>query len=128
MRVKRLEIQGFKSFKDKTVIHFDHGITGIVGPNGCGKSNIVDAFFWVMGEQSYKHMRGSGSDDLIFNGSSKYSPLGMAEATLVLETYPAVETKSSGWRGPPRRSRSTSRQRNFRHSSSLSRRRRGILH
>lgn len=86
MRVKRLEIQGFKSFKDKTIVHFDHGITGIVGPNGCGKSNIVDAFFWVMGEQSYKHMRGSGSDDLIFNGSTRYSPLGMAEATLVMET------------------------------------------
>lgn len=86
MRVKRLEIQGFKSFKDKTVIHFDHSITGIVGPNGCGKSNIVDAFFWVMGEQSYKHIRGSGSDDLIFNGSSKYAPLGLAEATLVLES------------------------------------------
>ncbi len=86
MRVKRLEIQGFKSFKDKTVIHFDHSITGIVGPNGCGKSNIVDAFFWVMGEQSYKHMRGSSSEDLIFNGSSKYSPLGYAEATLVMET------------------------------------------
>lgn len=86
MRIKRLEIQGFKSFKDRTVIHFDHGITGIVGPNGCGKSNIVDAFFWVMGEQSYKHMRGSGSDDLIFNGSSRYNPLGMAEATLVMET------------------------------------------
>lgn len=86
MRVKRLEIQGFKSFKDKTVIHFDKGITGIVGPNGCGKSNIVDAFFWVMGEQSYKHMRGTGSEDLIFNGSSRYSPLGLAEATMVLET------------------------------------------
>ncbi|MBU6376755.1 MAG: AAA family ATPase, partial [Bdellovibrionales bacterium] len=86
MRVKRLEIQGFKSFKDKTIIHFDKGITGIVGPNGCGKSNIVDAFFWVMGEQSYKHMRGSGSEDLIFNGSSRYAPLGLAEATMVLET------------------------------------------
>ncbi len=85
MRVKRLEIQGFKSFKDKTVLHFDHGITGIVGPNGCGKSNIVDSFFWVMGEQSYKHMRGSCSEDLIFNGSSRYNPLGMAEATLVME-------------------------------------------
>ncbi|MEK6577765.1 MAG: AAA family ATPase, partial [Bdellovibrionota bacterium] len=94
MRVKRLEIQGFKSFKDKTVIHFDHGITGIVGPNGCGKSNIVDAFFWVMGEQSYKHMRGTGSDDLIFNGSSKYSPLGLAEATLVLETD-VVDTENA---------------------------------
>ncbi len=86
MRVKRLEVYGFKSFKDKTVIHFDKKVTGVVGPNGCGKSNIVDAFFWVMGEQSYKHMRGKGSDDLIFNGSSKYSPLGMAEATLVMET------------------------------------------
>jgi chromosome segregation protein len=86
MRIKRLEIQGFKSFKDKTVIHFDHGITGIVGPNGCGKSNVVDAMFWVMGEQSYKHIRGGSSDDLIFNGSSKYNPLGMAEATLVMET------------------------------------------
>jgi chromosome segregation protein len=95
MRVKRLEIQGFKSFKDKTVIHFDHGITGIVGPNGCGKSNIVDAFFWVMGEQSYKHMRGTSSDDLIFNGSSKYSPLGMAEATLVLETGAVIDTENT---------------------------------
>jgi chromosome segregation protein len=97
MRVKRLEILGFKSFKDKTVIHFDHSITGIVGPNGCGKSNIVDAFFWVMGEQSYKHIRGSGSDDLIFNGSSKYSPLGVAEATLVMETdVPDSENAPAG--------------------------------
>ncbi len=95
MRVKRLEIQGFKSFKDKTVIHFDHSITGIVGPNGCGKSNIVDAFFWVMGEQSYKHMRGTHSEDLIFNGSSKYSPLGMAEATLVMETESMDTTQAA---------------------------------
>ncbi len=86
MRVKRLEVQGFKSFKDKTVVHFDHNITGIVGPNGCGKSNIVDAFFWVMGEQSHKHIRAGGSEDLIFNGSSKYAASGIAEATLVLET------------------------------------------
>src|SRR6185503_4927188 len=85
MRIKRLEIQGFKSFKDKAVIHFDHQITGIVGPNGCGKSNIVDALFWVMGEQSYKHMRGTGSQDLIFNGSSKHAPVGFAEASLILE-------------------------------------------
>ncbi len=85
MRIKRLEIQGFKSFKDKTIIYFDRPITGIVGPNGSGKSNIVDAFFWVMGEQSYKHIRSSGSDDIIFKGSSKYQPLGLAEATLVME-------------------------------------------
>src|SRR6185503_18801606 len=94
MRVKRLEIQGFKSFKDKTIIHFDHGITGIVGPNGCGKSNIVDAFFWVMGEQSYKHIRSSGSDDIIFKGSSKYAPLGLAEATLVME-HEWVDTENA---------------------------------
>ncbi len=95
MRIKRLEIQGFKSFKDKTVIYFDRPITGIVGPNGSGKSNIVDAFFWVMGEQSYKHIRSSGSDDIIFKGSSKYSPLGMAEATLVLE-QDVVDTDKIG--------------------------------
>src|SRR5262249_20619856 len=91
MRIKRLELQGFKSFKDKTVVHFDHSITGIVGPNGCGKSNIVDAFFWIMGEQSYKHIRGSGSDDLIFNGSSKFVASAIAEGTLVLEV-PDVES------------------------------------
>jgi len=94
MRIKRLEIQGFKSFKDKTVIYFDRPITGIVGPNGSGKSNIVDAFFWVMGEQSYKHIRSSGSDDIIFKGSSKYQPLGMAEATLVLE-QDVVDTENA---------------------------------
>ncbi|MFZ4712697.1 MAG: chromosome segregation protein SMC [Bacteriovoracaceae bacterium] len=85
MKLKRLHIQGFKSFKDKTVISFDEGITGIVGPNGCGKSNIVDALFWVMGEQSAKHLRGSNMQDLIFAGSSKYQPASWAEVTLVLE-------------------------------------------
>ena len=94
MRVKRLEVQGFKSFKDKTVIHFDQSITGIVGPNGCGKSNIVDAFFWVMGEQSYKHIRGSSSDDLIFNGSAEFTAAGLAEVTLVLES-PEVDTANA---------------------------------
>ena len=85
MKLKRLVIQGFKSFKDRTVVNFDQGITGIVGPNGCGKSNIVDALFWVMGEQSAKHLRGKSMKDLIFAGSSKYNPGGFAEATLVLE-------------------------------------------
>ena len=84
MQLIRLHLQGFKSFKDRTTIQFDDGITGIVGPNGCGKSNIVDALFWVMGEQSAKHLRGNKMKDLIFAGSSKYAPAGFAEVTLVL--------------------------------------------
>ena len=85
MKLKRLIVQGFKSFKDKTTIHFDEGITGIVGPNGCGKSNIVDALFWIMGEQSAKHLRGQNMKDLIFSGSSKYQPANYAQASLILE-------------------------------------------
>ena len=85
MRIKKLEICGFKSFKDRTVIHFDAGITGIVGPNGCGKSNIVDALVWVMGEMSAKHLRGSSMEDVIFAGSQDYAPMGMAEVSLTLE-------------------------------------------
>jgi len=84
VKLKRLIVQGFKSFKDRTIINFDDGITGIVGPNGCGKSNIVDALFWVMGEMSAKHLRGNSMKDVIFAGSDKYSPASFAEVTLVL--------------------------------------------
>jgi chromosome segregation protein len=96
MRLNRLIIQGFKSFKDKTVIIFDEGITGIVGPNGCGKSNIVDALFWVMGEQSAKHLRGTSMKDLIFAGSSKYTPASFAEVTLVLDNVNGKHINISG--------------------------------
>ena len=85
MRLKKLVLQGFKSFKDKTSVYFDDGVTGIIGPNGCGKSNIVDALFWVMGEQSAKHLRGKSMKDLIFAGSAKYGPGAFAEVDLVLE-------------------------------------------
>lgn len=96
MRLNRLIIQGFKSFKDKTVIIFDEGITGIVGPNGCGKSNIVDALFWVMGEQSAKHLRGTSMKDLIFAGSSRYTPASFAEVTLVLDNVNGKHIHISG--------------------------------
>ncbi|MCB0384868.1 MAG: AAA family ATPase, partial [Bdellovibrionales bacterium] len=99
MRIKKLELVGFKSFKDRTVIHFDAGITGVVGPNGCGKSNIVDALVWVMGEMSAKHLRGASMEDVIFAGAEGYAPLGLAEVSLTLENdggpFPAKYAKYS---------------------------------
>ena len=86
MKLKRLEIIGFKSFRDRTVIDFSSGISGIVGPNGCGKSNIVDAIRWVMGEQRVSLLRGKKMDDVIFNGSEEAQPVSLAEVTLVMES------------------------------------------
>jgi len=85
LKIKRIEICGFKSFVDKTSISFPDPITSIVGPNGCGKSNIVDAIRWVMGEQSAKHLRGRAMEDVIFAGSETRGPAGLAEVSLTFD-------------------------------------------
>ena len=85
MKIQRLDITGFKSFADRTSIRFGQGITGVVGPNGCGKSNIVDAIRWAMGEQSARVLRGGSMQDVIFNGSDVRGPMGMAEVTLAFD-------------------------------------------
>jgi chromosome segregation protein len=85
VRLKSLEIKGFKSFADKTVVNFDEGITGIIGPNGCGKSNIVDSIRWVIGEQKISHLRSENLESLVFNGSRSRSASGLAEVSLTFE-------------------------------------------
>ncbi len=85
MRLKQLEIKGFKSFADKTILNFDEGITGVIGPNGCGKSNIIDAVRWVIGEQKISSLRSENLDALVFNGSKSRSASGLAEVSLTFE-------------------------------------------
>ncbi len=85
MRLKSLEIKGFKSFADKTVVNFDEGITGIIGPNGCGKSNIIDSIRWVIGEQKISALRSENLEALVFNGSRTRSASGLAEVSLTFE-------------------------------------------
>jgi chromosome segregation protein len=85
VQLKSLEIKGFKSFADKTVLNFDQGVTGVIGPNGCGKSNIVDSIRWVIGEQKISHLRSENLESLVFNGSKSRSASGLAEVSLTFE-------------------------------------------
>jgi len=85
VRLKSLEIKGFKSFADKTVLNFDEGITGVIGPNGCGKSNIVDSIRWVIGEHKISNLRSENLESLVFNGSKTRSASGLAEVSLTFE-------------------------------------------
>ena len=96
LKLRRLEISGFKSFVDPVTLDFAEGITAIVGPNGCGKSNLSDAISWVLGEQSAKSLRSGTMEDVIFNGSERRKPLGMAEVSLTLETDPAFPASQEG--------------------------------
>src|SRR5205807_9606361 len=86
LKLRKVEITGFKSFCERTAVTFSgSGTTCIVGPNGCGKSNVVDAISWVLGEQSHKSLRAERMADCIFNGTTKRPPLGMAEVTITME-------------------------------------------
>ncbi|MCC6807128.1 MAG: chromosome segregation protein SMC [Deltaproteobacteria bacterium] len=97
MKLSRLDIVGFKSFADKVTLNFSDGITAVVGPNGCGKSNIVDGIRWVMGEQSAKHLRGGKMEDVIFSGSESRGPMGMAEVTLTLKNDGRVPSEYANY-------------------------------
>lgn len=91
MRLARLVLSGFKSFADTTEFRFDSPLTGVVGPNGCGKSNVVDAVKWVLGERSAKSLRGGAMMDVIFAGSASRKPAGMASVILVFENPKMAE-------------------------------------
>ena len=85
MRLSKIKLAGFKSFVDPTTIHLPSNLNGVVGPNGCGKSNTIDAVRWVMGESSAKNLRGDSMDDVIFSGSSSRKPVGQASVELVFD-------------------------------------------
>ena len=94
MRLERVDITGFKSFGDKAEITFHRGVTAVVGPNGCGKSNVADAIGWVLGEQSAKSLRGKRMEDLIFNGTESRQPQSLAEVNLHVSNVVLPRAKS----------------------------------
>src|SRR5579884_2775731 len=85
MRLTKIKLAGFKSFVDPTTVSFPGNLTGVVGPNGCGKSNIIDAVRWVMGELSARHLRGDSMADVVFNGSAGRKPVGAASVELIFD-------------------------------------------
>src|SRR4051812_17910591 len=110
MRLTRIKLAGFKSFVDPTHVNFPSNLSGVVGPNGCGKSNVIDAVRWVMGELSAKHLRGDSMADVIFNGSTSRKPVGAASVELVFDnsdgkiggayaSYHEISLKRLGARG-----------------------------
>ena len=103
LKLRKVEITGFKSFCERTVVTFSGtGTTCIVGPNGCGKSNVVDAISWVLGEQSHKSLRAGRMSDCIFNGTVKRPPMGLAEVTITLEDPELAEAARIDGAGPLR--------------------------
>ncbi len=96
MRIRRLKLSGFKSFVEPAELRIEPGLTGVVGPNGCGKSNLLEAIRWVMGESSPKSMRGSGMDDVIFAGTATRPPRDFAEVSILLERGAGEEGAGEG--------------------------------
>ena len=114
MRLKAIKLAGFKSFVDPTTVPFNTNMTGIVGPNGCGKSNTIDAVRWVMGESSAKYLRGDAMTDVIFNGSSERKPVGKASVDLVFDNSDGTLHD-----GSPRPSRQASYMQTRRHADGM---------